>query len=352
MPGPGGRADEFQGGLLQRPGHEEGVDDLDGAQPFQHGPAGGQRAHPEAGRGRLGQRADVHDDPVRVVGGQRRRQRACVGVHQPPYEVVLDDERAGRAGDPQHLGAPSGGQHGAGGVLEQGLAHEHTGAARAERVRQQVRSHAVGVHRDGHGPQPRGAGDGQHARVGGRLHQYRGAGRGQRAQRGGQRGLAARGDQDLGGGDAAAGPADAAREPLAQFRQPVQRGQAPGAGPAAGPGERRGHGPLGPERGVQIAVVELDHAGRRRGERDRDTGGVHRARQRVGGAVRAERHLLPGGVPGCGGRCGRGRPERAGSGPGHHQALGRQLRQRPGDGHRAHPVLLDQGATRRQLSTG
>ena len=57
------------------------------------------------------------------------------------------------------------------------------------------------VDRDRHGPQPGGAGDRQHARIGGRLDEHGGAGRGERAQGGGQRGLAARRDQHLGGGD-------------------------------------------------------------------------------------------------------------------------------------------------------
>lgn len=70
---PGRGSDEFQRGFLERPGHEEAVDDLDGPQALQHRPAGGQGPDPQAGRGDLGQRADVDDDAVGVVGGQRGR---------------------------------------------------------------------------------------------------------------------------------------------------------------------------------------------------------------------------------------------------------------------------------------
>ena len=86
------------------PRHEEGVDDLDGAQPLQHRAAGGQRAHPEARRGRLGQRADMDDDAVGVVGGQRAAAAApassCTSRRTKSSSI---DERAGLAGDPQHL---------------------------------------------------------------------------------------------------------------------------------------------------------------------------------------------------------------------------------------------------------
>ncbi len=53
--GPGGGADEFEGRFLQRAGHEEAVDDLDGPQPFQDGAAGSEGSHAQAGRGELGQ---------------------------------------------------------------------------------------------------------------------------------------------------------------------------------------------------------------------------------------------------------------------------------------------------------
>ena len=187
MAWPGGRADEFERRFLERAGHEEGVDDLDGAQPLRYRAAGGQRAHPEAGRGRLGQRADVHDDAVGVVGGERTRQRPGVLVHEPAYEVVLDDERAGLARDAQHLAAPLGGEHRAGRVLEQRLADEDPGAGGPEGVGEQGRPHPVRVDRHGYGPQAGRAGDRQHAGVGGRLDEDRRAGRGERPQRGGQR---------------------------------------------------------------------------------------------------------------------------------------------------------------------
>ncbi len=269
-------------------------------------------------------------------------------MHEPPHEVVLDDERARLARDAQYLATPLGREHGTGGVLEERLADEGRGARGAEGVGEQREFHAVGVHRDGHRAQPRGTGDGEHAGVGRRLDQDRGAGRGEGAQGGGERGLSARGDQHLGGGE---GPADAAREPLAQLRQPFHGRAPPGTGTASGARQGGGHRPLRLQRRVQIAAVELDHAGRRGGQRHQHPGGVHRARYEVGGAVRAERDLLPGGVPG---RC-RCRPgqcaERARPGPGDHQPLGGELRQGPGHGHGAHPESLDKGPARRQLSS-
>ncbi len=165
MAAPGRGAHQFQGRFLERPGDEEAVHDLDGAQPVEDGPVRGERAHPQARRGGLGQRADVHDRAVRVVGDQRGRQRRRVLVDEAAREVVLDHERAGRAGDPQHLGPAPGGQYGTGGVLEQRLADEEPGPAGAERLGQQVGPYPVRVHRYGHGPQPGRAGGGQHARV-------------------------------------------------------------------------------------------------------------------------------------------------------------------------------------------
>lgn len=346
---PGGRADEFQRRLLERPGHEEGVDDLNGAQAFEDRPARGQGAHPEAGRGRLGQRADVDHDAVRVVGGERGGQRARVLVHEPAHEVVLHDEGTGRPRDAQHLAAPLGGEHGTGRVLEQGLADEDPGAGRAEGVGEQRGPHAVGVHGDGHRAQAGRPCDGQHAGVGRGLDEHGGAGRGERAQGGGQRGLATRGDQYLGRRD---GAADAAREPLPQLRQPLHRRPAPGAGPPSGPGQGRRHRPLRLERGVQVPAVELHDAGRRGGQRDQHPGGVHRARHEVGGAVGAQRHLLPGGVPGGRGRGAWPGTEGAGAGPGDDQPLGGQLGQGAGDRHRAHPEPVDEGTAGRELSAG
>ena len=73
------------------------------------------------------------------------------------------------------------------------------------------------------------------------------------------------------------------------------RPQAPGRRPARARAAARARS--GWRRGVQIAAVELDDAGRRGGERDQDPGGVDAsAVRRSAGAVRAERDLLPGGV--------------------------------------------------------
>ncbi|CAM5649144.1 hypothetical protein STENM327S_08896 [Streptomyces tendae] len=349
MARPGGRPDEFQSRLLERPGHEEGVDDLDGAQALEDRPARGQGAHPEAGRGRLGQRAHVDDDAVRVVGGKRGGQRARVLVHQPAHEVVLHDEGTGRARDAQHLRAPLGREHGSGRVLEQGLADEDAGTGGAEGVGEQGRTYAVGVHGNGHRAQSGRPRDGQHAGVGRGLDEHGGAGRGERAQRGGQRGLAARGDQHLGRRD---GAADAAREPLPQLRQPFHRRPAPGTRPPPGPGQGRRHRPLRLQGRVQVAAVELHDTGWRGGQRDQDPGGVHGSRYEVGGPVGAERDLLPGGVPGGCGRGARRGTEGAGAGPGDDQPLGGQLGQGTGDRHGAHPEPVDEGPAGRELSAG
>ncbi len=100
---------------------------------------------------------------------------------------------------------------------------------------------------------------------------------------------------------------------------------------------------------MQIAAVELDHPGGRGGERDEHTGGVDAAGHMLGGRIGAERHLLPGGVAGRGGRLARVRAERSGAGAGDDQALGGELRQRAGDGHRADPEPLHEGPAGRQL---
>ncbi len=166
LAGPGGGADEFERGLLQRAGDEEAVHGLDGSQPFQGRAARGEGADPQAGRGGLGERAHVHHHAVRVVGGQRCGERGCVRVDQAAGEVVLDDERPGGPRDPQHLAAACGGEHGSGRVLEQRLADEGTGAGGGEGLGEQVRPYAVAVHRYRDGPQAGRAGDGQRAGVG------------------------------------------------------------------------------------------------------------------------------------------------------------------------------------------
>ncbi len=342
---PGRGSDQFQGRLLERAGYEEAVHHLDGAQPVQYRAAGGERAHPQAGRGGLGQRPDVHHDPVVVLGGQGRGQRPGVLVGQGAGIVVLDDEGPGGPRDPQHLGPPGRCEDGSGRVLEQRLAYEHPRAGRVEGGGEQLRPDAFGIHRDGHGPAAGGTGDGQQPGVGRGLDQDRRAGRGQRAQGGRQRALPAGGDQYRDGA------ADLPGEPVAQFGQPLHGRPPPGPGAPAGPGQGGGHGPLGLERGVQVAAVELDHAGRRGREGGQHPGGVDGARDHVPGALRAEGDLLPGGVPWCGCRGAGPGPERTGAGPGDHEALGGELGEGPGDGDGADPVALDEGPARRQLST-
>ncbi len=64
--------DQFERGLLQGARYEEGVDDLDGPQPFENRTARGQRAHAEAGRGRLGERARVQSSTSAVLARAER----------------------------------------------------------------------------------------------------------------------------------------------------------------------------------------------------------------------------------------------------------------------------------------
>ncbi len=162
---PGRGADEFEGGFLERARHEEAVHDLEGAQPFQDRPPGGQCPDPQAGRSDLGEGADVDDDPVRVVGGERFGQRSGVAVDEAAGEVVLDHEGAGRPGGPHHLFAASGREDRTGRVLEERLADEDPCPGGPERGFEQVGADSVGVDRHGHRPQPGRVGDGQQSGV-------------------------------------------------------------------------------------------------------------------------------------------------------------------------------------------
>lgn len=189
---PGGRADEFERGLLEGPRDEEAVDDLDGAEAFQDGAPGGEGADPQVGRGDLGERADVDDDAVGVVGGERGGERRRVLVDETAGEVVLDDEGSGGPGDTHDLTAPLGGEYRACRVLEEGLADEDPGPGGAERGFQELGADSVGVDGYGDGAQSGGAGDGEHARVGGRLDEDGGAGWGEGPQGGGDGGLTMR----------------------------------------------------------------------------------------------------------------------------------------------------------------
>lgn len=236
--GPGRGADQFEGGLLERARDEELVDHMDRPQPFQHRPSRGQRTDPQARRGDLGEGAEMDDDAVRVVGGERGRQRARVLVGEAAREVVLHDERPGVAGDPHHLATPLTGEHGTGRVLEERLADEDPGTGGPQRRRQQLGPEAVRVDRYGDGPLPRRAGDREHPGVGRRLDEDRRTRRRQRPQGRGQRGLSARRDQHVGAGRPAltAGPRDLAGEPGPQLEKPVGGRPVPRPRPASGPG--------------------------------------------------------------------------------------------------------------------
>lgn len=124
----------------------------------------------------------------------------------------------------------------------------------------------------------------------------------------------------------------------------------PGAGAASGAGEGAGEGVLRLEGGVEVAAVELDDARGRGGEGDEDAGGVDGAGDEFGGGVGAEGDLLPGGVSGDGGGAGFG-AEGAGAGAGDDEPFSGELGEGAGDGHRGDAVPLDEGPTRRQLST-
>ncbi len=290
----------------------------------------------------------MDDDTVRIVGRQGLGLRAGVRVDEAAREVVLDDEGARRPGGPYDPRPSVRGEHGARGVLEERLTDEDPGPGGPEGCLQQVGADPVGVHRHGDRSQTRGAGGGEHARIGGRFHEDGGSRRGERAQRGGQGALATGGDQDVGPGERGA---DLPGEPGAQLGQPVGGRPPPCPRPASGPGQGGGQGALGLETGMEVAAVELDHPGRRRGEGDQHTRGVDGTRHDLGAAVAAERDLLPGGVARGGNRGVRLGPEGSGTGPGDDQAFGGELRDGPGDGHRAHLETLDERATRRQLLT-
>ena len=103
VPAPGGGGDEVERGLLQRAGDDEVVDDAGGADAGARGAAGGDRADAQAGRRGLGQRAEVDDVAVAVLGRQRRRR--VVVEREVARVVVLDQERARLAHDAQQLGA-------------------------------------------------------------------------------------------------------------------------------------------------------------------------------------------------------------------------------------------------------
>lgn len=92
---PGGGAEQFDRGFLEGAGDEEVVDPSHAEQASHDRAPGDDGADPQAGRGRFGQRGEVDDGAVAVVGDQRARYRTAVA--QLAGEVVLDQEGSGGA---------------------------------------------------------------------------------------------------------------------------------------------------------------------------------------------------------------------------------------------------------------
>ena len=90
------------------PDDDEVVYDAGGSDAGSRGAAGGDRADAQAGGRRLGQRADVDDVAVGILGRERRRR--IVVERQVACIVVLDQEGARLAHDAQQLRATIEGQ--------------------------------------------------------------------------------------------------------------------------------------------------------------------------------------------------------------------------------------------------
>lgn len=201
---------------------------------------------------------------------------------------------------------------------------------------------AASINRDGHRSQTGGLGHGERPQVGRRLDQDGGAGRQDGPKGRGERRLAASGDDHVIGFDR---PAHRAGEPLAEPDKTGSRRPIPDVAAPGHPANRSGQGPGGHQVGAGIARRQRDHALRRGLQQAGQAGGVHRP-------VR-ERHRLPGQVRLVGGRqTGAARHVGTGPGPGHDQPLRDQQGQSSGNGDRADPVLVHQGASGRQRIAG
>jgi hypothetical protein len=254
VPAPRRGGDELQGGLLQRAGDEEVVEQPGRAQPGAGRAPGADRCDAQPGGGRLRQRAQVDDVPVGVVGGQRRRWVAVDG--EVAGVVVLDQERGGVAHGRGDRDPAVGGEARAVRVRVQRLAVEEPGAGAGERGGELVGSHAVGVGRHRDHPQPGGPGGGQRAEVGRRLDEQRVAGCAERAQRRRERGLPAGADHHVVGAQAGPGlPGEPGPQVLASLGRPAlpRRRLAGGAGEG------------GAERGGRLQVRVQVSAGQRNG---------------------------------------------------------------------------------------
>ena len=196
------------------------------------------------GAARLGQRAQVDDVAVGVVGGQRRRRRRRRCRGRAPSRP-----RSGTPGRADGLACTAARRCGASvapcGLAYERLAVEQPGAGAGERLGEQVRAHAVRVGRYRHRAQPGRARRGE--RAAGRSATRRApASPGAPSARKvvAERGLPARADR----------PRRAARrraaglpgEPGAQLRAGPRPGRVPGAGAPGGPGQR------GAERGDRL----------------------------------------------------------------------------------------------------
>ncbi len=209
----------------------------------------------------------MHDDPVGILGGQRTRQGPRVLVHQTSYEVVLDDEgaasRAIRTTSARRSGASTA-----------PVGFWNSGWQTNTRAPVAVKASAS---RSGFTPSAStGTGTGLRpaARAIASMPGYVGDWTRTGAP-GGASALSAVVSADWPPAVTSTSAAVIAPPPIPRAnhsRSSVSpsiggRDQAPGRRPAR---RRAAHGPLGLERGVRIAAVELDDAGRWGGERGED----------------------------------------------------------------------------------
>ena len=243
------------------------------------GPRAVDAGDPQAGRRRLGERADVHDVAVGVVartaaaapGRSAVSRNASSSTMNAPAARTASSTAARRSGDERRAVR----------VREQRLQVDEPRAGRLERVGQQIGPDAALVDGHRHRLQALRAGRGERADVRRRLDDHRCARRGEPAQAGGEGGLAARADQHVAGRRADRGGevrAQPARAPPAA-RGPRRRAAAPARASAAP--ERRGR----LEVGRQVAGREHERARRRQSQQRLERVGVDRAR--------AERDRLP-----------------------------------------------------------
>jgi hypothetical protein len=189
---PAGGGDQLERGLLQDARHEEIVGEAGGAQALQRRPPGADGADAQPRGGALGERADMDDMAVGILGRQRRRRVAL--EREVPRPVVLQHEGPGLGRGGQHGAPPLRRQHRAGRIGIGRLAVEEAGAGAPEGLGQQVGPHALGIGRHRHDAQAGPHGGGERAEIGRALDQHGIARRGQGAERRRYRALGAGAD--------------------------------------------------------------------------------------------------------------------------------------------------------------